>query len=215
VPTVAALASERVYDDLKERIILGEIPGNALLSEGEVAQRLGVSRTPVREAFLRLQTEGWMHLYPKRGALVEGVDQHEGTEILEARRLIEVWAARRICATPTLCERVVDELDRALDEQEHALTETAPLPAFLDADLHFHQLLVERAGNRILTAVAHQLADRQRRMTALAVSAGADRPRRVLTQHRALLETLRTGDADAFAAALDRHFVDIHGGDTR
>ncbi|MCD7101064.1 GntR family transcriptional regulator [Pseudoclavibacter sp. 13-3] len=212
---VAALASERVYSDLKERIILGDIAGNTLLSEGEIADQLGVSRTPVREAFLRLQAEGWMHLYPKRGALVEGVDSSEGNEILEARRLIESWAASRLAAAPALLTKVADELETTLISQEAALAEEPDLQAFIIADLHFHQLLVESAGNRILTAVYRQLSDRQRRMTAYAVKTGSDRPYRVLQQHHDLLDALRTGDPHKFVKALDHHFNDIHGASPR
>ncbi|NKS66646.1 GntR family transcriptional regulator, partial [Rhodococcus hoagii] len=51
-------------------ILSGALPGGELISEGEIASRMGSSRTPVREAFLRLEAEGWMRLYPKRGALI-------------------------------------------------------------------------------------------------------------------------------------------------
>ena len=65
-PNAADLASDHV----KEQIVLGAFAGGEMISEGDVAAQLRISRTPVREAFLRLQAEGWLRLYPKRGALV-------------------------------------------------------------------------------------------------------------------------------------------------
>ena len=67
-------AADAVYREVKGRILDGSIAGGALISEGEISELLDVSRTPVREAFVRLQAEGWMTLYPKRGALVRAVE---------------------------------------------------------------------------------------------------------------------------------------------
>jgi len=67
---VALSATERVYGHTKSRVLDGTFPGGSLITEGEISEAVGVSRTPVREAFLRLQAEGLLRLYPKRGALV-------------------------------------------------------------------------------------------------------------------------------------------------
>lgn len=75
------------YATVKELIVTGELPGGDLISKGEVASRIGTSRTPVREAFLRLEAEGWMRLYPKRGALVVPVVAGEAEHLLLARQL--------------------------------------------------------------------------------------------------------------------------------
>ena len=66
-------AADTAYSFVKEQIVLGVYAGGEMISEGDVAAQLSISRTPVREAFLRLQAEGWMRLYPKRGALVVAV----------------------------------------------------------------------------------------------------------------------------------------------
>ena len=65
-----ASAADAAYAKVKERILDGDLAGGTMVSEGTIADELGMSRTPVREAFLRLQVEGWMRLYPKRGALI-------------------------------------------------------------------------------------------------------------------------------------------------
>src|ERR1700760_1036189 len=87
-------AADRAYRWLRARILDGTFAGGRLLSEGEVADAVEVSRTPVRAAFLQLAAEDMLELYPKRGALVVSVTAAELREVLVARGLLEPWAAR-------------------------------------------------------------------------------------------------------------------------
>ena len=89
-------AADAVYREVKGCILDGSIAGGALISEGEISELLDVSRTPVREAFVRLQAEGWMTLYPKRGALVRAVEPREVRDVVEARIAVESRAARSV-----------------------------------------------------------------------------------------------------------------------
>src|SRR5919107_3510289 len=82
-------AAARVYAHVKERLLDGSFPGGALLSENELSQQLGLSRTPVRQAFVQLEAEGLLELYPKRGALVVPVAASEIEDVFEARLLVE------------------------------------------------------------------------------------------------------------------------------
>lgn len=77
----------------------GVLPGGELVSEGEIATRMGVSRTPVREAFLRLQVEGWMRLFPKKGALVVALAQNEAEHVVSARKLVETGSVKTVVAS--------------------------------------------------------------------------------------------------------------------
>ena len=78
-------AKDRALDYVKTQVLTGEFPGGELISEGDVATALGMSRTPVREAFLRLEAEGLLRLYPQRGALVVPVSPDEVRAVMEAR----------------------------------------------------------------------------------------------------------------------------------
>src|SRR3954447_25770308 len=89
-------AADRAYLHLKQRILSREYAGGSLLTEGEIADAVGVSRTPVREAMLRLSTEGLLRLYPKRGALVVSVSADEVRDIMEARELLESHAVELV-----------------------------------------------------------------------------------------------------------------------
>src|SRR4029079_18418108 len=88
-------AAARVYAHVKERLLDGTFPGGSLLSENELSQPLGLRRTPVRQAFVQLEAEGLLELYPKRGALVVPVAASEIEDVFEARLLVEEHCARR------------------------------------------------------------------------------------------------------------------------
>src|SRR5829696_7927430 len=88
-------AAQLAYDYVKARLLDGRFAGGTLLSENDIAQRLNVSRTPVRQAFVQLEAEGLLELYPRRGALVVPISPSEAEDVLEARMLIEQHAAPR------------------------------------------------------------------------------------------------------------------------
>lgn len=207
-------ASERAYADVKGRILSGDLPGGDLISEGEVADLLAMSRTPVREAFLRLQAEGWMKLYPKRGAAIIPVKPEEAAEVLQARVLIETHAVSVITAESGRIGPLVAELGMIIDRQQVAVDHD--LAGFIDADADLHTAIVRAAGNGLLIDFYTGLRDRQRRMTGDSVRRGAAEPdgddklHRILDQHRRLVELIEAGDPMAFEAELSRHLHDIH-----
>src|SRR5690349_23388986 len=110
-------ATTRVYQHLKRAILEQLHPGGTLLTEAEIAEAVGVSRTPVREALLRLEAEGLVALYPKRGALVLPVSAQEVDEVIEARTLIEGHAAGKVW--PRRAE-LIPVLERQLAEMRAA-----------------------------------------------------------------------------------------------
>lgn len=194
---------------MKEQILRGDIVGGELLSEGEVASRLGYSRTPVREAFLRLETEGWMRLYPKRGALVLPVAPEEGRQVVAARQVVEGAAATRIVAdgaSPALLSRldrlIALQLDRA---------RAGDADGYSAADADFHRAVVGCLDNPFLENFYDSLRERQRRMTATAVGVDPERVAKAVAGHRALAKALADGDSAGFAAELARHMKVVTG----
>lgn len=208
--TPAPSAADRAYTLLRTRIVSGATPGGTMLSEGEVADELGTSRTPVREAFLRLQAEGWMQLYPKRGALVRPVEADELTELVEARFLVETAAVRSVAADAARAQALVEALRAHLDTQRDAAA-AGDLDAFALADVAFHQAVADAGGNSILVAFYASLRDRQHRITARTVRAGGDRLAVILEQHAALVDHVAVRDAAAFEQALGAHLGQIRG----
>ena len=176
-----------------------------LLSEGELAQQLGVSRTPVRQAFAQLQAEGLLELYPKRGALVVPISASEADDVHEARLLIEAHCARRVAAAGSA---PVAELEEAIADQEAALQ--AGGAEFAAADRRFHRAIVAAAGNALLTRQYDALRDRHQRIAAATVARDPSRVERFIAEHRGILAALDGGDADDVAARVEAHLDGAH-----
>ncbi len=197
-------AKDRVYDHVKERILLGAYPGGEMLSEGEVAATLGVSRTPVREAFLLLEAEGLMRLFPKKGALVVPVSPDEVRDVMETRLMVETHAAARIAERGREDDDLVVELRDLCDLQQEALAR-GDLAAFVEWDRALHHAIVSRAGNAILTRLHDSLRDRQRRMTGATVRRDPGVTRRFLEEHVDIVDAIAEGRPEAARDLLAAH----------
>lgn len=201
-------AKDRAYDFVKERILTGVYPGGDLLSEGEVAEAVGVSRTPVREAFLLLEAEGLMRLYPKRGALIVPVSPDEIEDVMDTRLLVERHAAARVAERPPA--GFGEDVEAILAAQRAAL-DAGDQAAFVEADRDFHRTIVEAAGNAILARLYDQLRDRLRRMSATAIARDPAVAEVFLSEHRAIADALGRGDGDGAGVLLARHLEGARG----
>ena len=196
-------AAERVYRWVRERILYGTFAGGRLLSEGEVADAVQVSRTPVREAFLQLAAEGMLELFPKRGAVVVSVSATQLREVLVARTLIEPWAAGQVAAradrsaVARRLRRLITKAARALDRQDGR--------GFQDADRDFHEELLAASGNELLAGFYASLRDRQLRAGVLAAYNDPERGADITAQHEAIVDAIERGDAGAAAEAMTEH----------
>ncbi|MFC9970962.1 GntR family transcriptional regulator [Spirillospora sp. NPDC127200] len=173
--------------------------GGVFLSESQIAQAAGTSRTPVREALLRLETEGLIQLVPKKGAYVPPISDAEVREVMQARELVENWCVRRVTG---LGPEFAAELDRLVSEQEGLLEDPV---AFIECDRSFHRTIVQNAGNGVLADLYESLRDRQIRMGLRAVAATKDRARTVVAEHRAIVAAVRQGEPDPAGRALADH----------
>ncbi|GLZ47855.1 GntR family transcriptional regulator [Actinomycetospora sp. NBRC 106375] len=202
-------AADRAYQLTKELVLSGELPGGHLFSEGDIATRLGVSRTPVREAFLRLQAEDLLTLIPKRGAVVAPVPPGEAEDVLDAREAIETAAVRRLLRRPDQVPPAVTALRVVVDRQEaHARAED--LAALAEADEEFHRAIVDAGRNALTTRFYATLGDRQRRMSIRTFGPSPDLVPVVIAQHRGLIEAIAAGDGAGFAEALRAHLDGTH-----
>ena len=193
------LVREATYDRLKRLIVEGRLLPGERLSEPALAEALGVSRTPVREALQRLAQEGLVELTPGKGARVRVLSPREVEEVYEVRALIEGEAAAR--AAERCSEEGVRRLEEALAELEGA--DPADYAAQIAADERFHAMLVAASGNRVLEQVFHDLD------AALALtrqfSRDLNQSPETRAQHRAIVAAIRAGDAAAARAAAEAH----------
>jgi DNA-binding GntR family transcriptional regulator len=202
-----AAAKDRALDYVKNQVLTGAFPGGELISEGEVAAALGMSRTPVREAFLRLEAEGLLRLYPQRGALVVPVSSEEARAVIEARLVLEQFAASKVIGRgPAACTAVFERLSAELQRQCDAAAEP-DWPEFLDADRAFHSITLEESRNAILSAFYSSLRDRQMRMIGESVIRDRQRMTTIVDEHRGIAEALRDGDLQRTREAVQTHLA--------
>jgi DNA-binding GntR family transcriptional regulator len=196
-------ATDRAYEFTKGRVLDSTFAGGDLITEGEVADALGLSRTPVREAFLRLEGEGLLRLYPKRGALVVPVSVGEVEAVIETRMLVERFALDKVLAGGP-AEALADALDLAIASQaEYAADGNSD--AFVAVDREFHTTFVTAAGNPIITGVYDSLRDRLRRMIITSLLRDKERVASILVEHRQIADAIRAGDLARADAVLVAH----------
>jgi DNA-binding GntR family transcriptional regulator len=196
-------AKDRAYAFTKGRVLDSTFAGGELITEGEVADALGMSRTPVREAFLRLEGEGLLRLYPKRGALVVPVSVAEVDAVMETRMLVERFALDKVLAAGP-ATGIADTLDAAIAEQEVRAAE-GDADGFVAVDREFHTTFVTAAGNPIITGLYDSLRDRQRRMIITSLLIDTKRITSILVEHRALSDAIRAGDLERAQTVLEAH----------
>lgn len=192
---------EKAYAFLKENVLTDPDRQGEFLSEQELADRIGVSRTPIREALLLLAAEDLVRLVPKRGAQIVPLSGREISEVMELRGIVERYAAERVDpGDRDLMSELAELLERqrALSGPEHAKD-------FIAVDHLFHATIVAAAGNALLNRHYDGLRSRQIRAGVVALYNQQGRQESVLTEHRAILAAIASGDRDAARIAIDSH----------
>jgi DNA-binding GntR family transcriptional regulator len=194
-------ATENAYSYVKSRILNGSFPEGVFLTEGEIAKALGISRTPVREAFLLLKAEDLVQLVPKKGTLVPEISLREIKEVMEARVLIESFAAEKLARKRG---KIAAQLRTVLERQAE-VAEDGKIEEFIRLDRQFHRTIVSSSGNKLLVTFYEGLRDRQIRMGIRAVAYSPERMTRVLEEHRAIVVALEEADADKLKKTIHEH----------
>jgi len=203
-PPVHLPASQRAYAYIRSRILSGELASDSFVEEEHISALIGVSRTPVREAFSRLQAEHLIDLVPRRGARVRGVTLREMVEFYEVRRIMEGHVASQLCrartGAPPAMRRVLEEMRALLP---------APDARYLTLDAAFHEALVAASGNAVLMDMYAGLSTRQQRVALISLKIQPKRPVRIHEQHEALVAALDAHDEAAVQKVLEAHLRPI------
>lgn len=194
-----------VVDQIRDLIVTGRLRLGEQLSENALAERLGVSRTPVREAFLRLEAERLVEVRPQRGTFVFQCGPHDVRDICELRAILEAGALRLAIQRdrPWLLAALEGNLVRA---DAAALAAAADYQPF---DHEFHEIIVGASGNRQLIEAYGRIAGRiralrHRLIRTLAQVAGSQ------AAHREIVESVRANAADDAEVALRHHVYTSH-----
>lgn len=201
-------AAEVAYRYTKSLILDDRLPGGTMISEGEIAGQLSLSRTPVREAFLRLEAQGWLRLYPKRGALVVPVGPGEAQSVVDARLLLEIHAIQSIVDALSR-ERLAERLSALVQRQREAL-DAGNLDAYAEHDVEFHLAVVAAGENPLLTSFYVTLRERQRRMVARSLWRDEHHALAFIDDHQRLADLVAAGATEQFEEGLRRHLHDAH-----
>jgi len=206
--TGADSAAQRAYDETKRRIIRGDLVGGTWLSETTVCEELGLSRTPVHEAFLRLAAEQLLTLEARKGAVVRAMSPSEAADVIEMREAVEASAARR--AIDRGDAALIEVLRDSIAEQE-ACRAAGDVDGFVDADDAFHTALVAGSRNPIAVHFSDLLRDRSQRLRHHSLKSRPADLDSSLDDHRELAAAVEAGDPDRYATVLNRHLGLVRG----
>ncbi len=200
-------ASDRAYADLRSQILNGQLKPDEMITEALVATDLGLSRTPVRAALGRLQDEGWVTVYPKRGALINGLSERTVRELTEARALLESAAVMHI--KPETWPALAAVFTRNVAAQRQAASK-GNMRVFIELSMQFHRSFVEAAGNRVILELHDRMADRQRFLLFSYGDALAARCHEIVAEHEQMVEDAESRDLEGFGTVLRRHLSETY-----
>ena len=189
-----------VHKELLGLILQGTLTPGQRLRDTELAQQLGVSRTPVREAQQVLQNEGFVTVCPKQGVRFQGFTTTALREILELRAAVEGYV---MAACLPLSERHLAEVE-ALVELQRPYSVSGDVEAYLVHDAAFHNFFVELYGNSLISAVVRSISERFRSV-GLRILRDAESVRLSFQGHLAIMEAVRAADVAAALTAVHAH----------
>ncbi|GJM37438.1 MAG: GntR family transcriptional regulator [Acidimicrobiales bacterium] len=196
--------SEQAYADLRTMIVRLELAPGDVLREDDLRERLGIGRTPIREALQRLAREHFVNVIPRRGMFVAGIEVGELSMLFETRTVLEPYAARLAAARGT------DEHWTAMGDALLATKDAADASAGPDneqlmaIDRRCHELMWAAAGNRFLLDTLDTLYAQSDRLWHLYLADVADMGHAV-EEHADILDALRSGDGDRVADLVEAH----------
>lgn len=199
-----APAPQRVYEDLRTRIVSLELPPGTILSRTELARHYDVSLTPIREAMQRLEQDGLIRIYPQSKTVVTKIDVAQLYEVHFLRVAVECEVARRLAESPD--PAVAKKARAILTMQETLVGNLEEMGLFNELDEAFHQTLFAGVGQLNLHAMLKAKAGHLSRVRRLDLPK-AGKMRSIMKAHWAVLEAIETGDPLAAQEAMRDHLA--------
>ena len=207
-PTIALLQSSSltsvVQQEIERRIVQGELAPGDKLNEAALAEALGVSRGPVREAFRVLEEAGLVRQEKNRGVFVRHIPLDEALEIFELRAMMDEAVGRQLAAH--ISAEQLRQVRSRVDAMERAV-KAGDADSYHLLNLEFHDTLVAFAGNRKLTALYRRLINQLSLYRRLNLTDSAMLPVSA-SEHRAIVRAIASGDAEAAGRAMRQHALD-------
>ena len=192
-----------VFKKLRRAILLEELKAGERLTEIRLADRLGVSRTPIREAMRKLELEGLVVMVPRRGAVVAKISEKNLRDVLEIRRVLDMLCARLACER--MSEEAKEKLNTACQDFEEAV-KSGDLRDVAQKDVALHNIIIEATGNLTLQQMLDNLAEQMYRYRVKYLK--DDSQYQTLSrEHRAICKSIMSGDQET-AVRLAKEHID-------
>lgn len=194
---------DAVFKTLRQGILTGELKPGERLMEMHLAQRLGVSRTPIREAMRMLEREGLVTMVPRRGAEVANITGKDLKDVLEVRVALDSLAVELACEKIT--QEEMQELKRACETFERTTREKEPdAVKITKADVALHDVIVRATGNDKLQQMLSNLSEQMYRYRFEYIK-DASYHTRLIEEHERIYESIRARDKQRAVAEITKH----------
>lgn len=190
-----------VFKTIRQAILTGELKPGERLMEIHLANKLGVSRTPIREAIRQLELEGLVVMVPRKGAQVASITEKSMTDVLEVRLALEKLAVELACKRITYEQK--EELQKVLVEFEKAV-ETDDASAIAKADVDFHDAIFDATGNMRLGQMVNNLAEQMYRFRFEYIKDKGGR-QRLIDEHRRIYDAVINGNVSVATEEISTH----------
>ena len=190
-----------VFNTLRQAILTGELKPGERLMEIHLANKLGVSRTPIREAIRKLELEGLVTMIPRRGAEVAQITEKSMNDVLEVRRALDALCAELACERIT--EEETEQLHRACEAFETAV-KTKDIKKIARADVQLHDIIVQATGNQRLVQLINNLSEQMYRYRFEYIK-DTSQHQRLVEEHRIIYESIVKKDRETASQAARVH----------
>lgn len=189
-----------VFQTLRQAILKGELQPGERLMEIKLAEALGVSRTPIREAIRKLELEGLVVMIPRKGAAVANITEKDTKDVLEVRRTLEMFAVE------VACDRITEEQISRLEEaaKEFEASKGADLIRIAETDMKFHEIIYEATWNDRLMQMLNNLRENMYRYR-IEYLKDPHYYDSLVNEHRQILEAIKTGDKETARVCMRNH----------
>jgi len=198
------LLKERAYEEIKRRLLTGRYPPGSFLAERQLADQLGMSKTPVKAALERLEHEGFISVSPQQGIVVRELTVHEIADQYEIRAALETYTVRAVAGR--LASDQTARLRANLKAQEKTRGK-GEVARCVELDAEFHTLFAEFLGNQEILRVTSQLREKMQRVITAVFRLNPARFDSSYEEHRAIADAVTRGDGDGAAALVERHLA--------
>ncbi|HIJ95595.1 MAG TPA: GntR family transcriptional regulator [Desulfuromonadales bacterium] len=184
---------EKILENIRDAIVTGSLKAGSRVSEPELAERYGISRTPIREAFRQLESEGYLTVIPRRGAVVSSFSPKDVEEFYAIKSILEGYAARQACEK--LSDKDIDRL-QGINDKLAELARQSDIRHFFKIHSDFHDLFIKAADNEKLRELIAGLVTKFQRLRFTSLSL-PDRMTVSVQEHEKIIDAFRRRDADA------------------